>query len=456
MCSPRVPRRVQQLAAAAVGMVVLAGAVAVPGEAAPRVRVVAQPLLSAGVAVDAQGQVHEVPALDAAEQRFVAGSSVLATRPTSSVASVLRRPDPQPADAGARVEADRAWLAAGTVPGQGSDFGPMAQRALLDLRALTTDQGASAAAWRPYWRAVWPRDASWVAAAFAATGHPKDALAVLGFLGRAQRDDGTWAARYRLDGAPVRDGRPDQLDATGWVPWAVWFVHAITGAEVAGLWDVVRRSADAAAVSLQPDGLPRASQDYWENSTDERTLDTAAALRAGLRAAVALARERGADVESRRWTAASRRLERGLARTFAPRGYPRTARGGADAAVAFLAPPFGDADARVRLAIATSAARLAGPNGGLLPGTRWSGAASVTWTPQTAAMALAEVTTGQRSLAVVRLHWLDDHRTALGALPEKVDGFGRPASVAPLAWTAASTLLALHALDAPLPTPPAV
>ncbi len=400
--------------------------------------------------------MSEVRARDAAGVRFVPGSSVLAPASVSAFASRLGDDALQPADDSARAEADRAWLASGTVPGAGTGFGPMAERALLDLRALTTPEGAAAAAWRPYWRAVWPRDASWVAAAFASTGHPADALAVLGFLARTQREDGTWAARYHLDGSPVLDGRPDQLDATGWVPWAVWFVAQTAAVPVDELWGTVSRAADAAASSLQRDGLPRASQDYWENSTDERTLGTAAALRAGLRAATALAVTRGSTPEAARWGAAARRLDVALSRVFAPRGYPRTSRGGgADAAVAFLAPPFGVADAGVRLAVATSASRLEGPNGGLLPGTRWSGPTSVTWTPQTAAMALAEATTGQRALATSRLGWLAEHRTALGSLPEKVDGLGRPASVAPLAWTAAATLLALRSLTGTaLPTPP--
>jgi GH15 family glucan-1,4-alpha-glucosidase len=45
------------------------------------------------------------------------------------------------------------------------------------------------------------------------------------------------------------------------------------------------------------------------------------------------------------------------------------------------------------------------------------------------------------------LDWLEAHRTAMGSLPEKVDGAGQPASVAPLSWTAAAVLLTLAELD---------
>ena len=44
------------------------------------------------------------------------------------------------------------------------------------------------------------------------------------------------------------------------------------------------------------------------------------------------------------------------------------------------------------------------------------------------------------------LRWLSDHRTDAGSLPEKVLFDGRPAEVAPLAWTAANVLLAIDAL----------
>ena len=45
------------------------------------------------------------------------------------------------------------------------------------------------------------------------------------------------------------------------------------------------------------------------------------------------------------------------------------------------------------------------------------------------------------------LGWLAAHRTALGALPEKVRADGAPAAVAPLAWTSALAVLALAELD---------
>ena len=109
------------------------------------------------------------------------------------------------------------------IPAARTPLSPMAVRALLDLHLLARPNGAVAAGWHSMWKYSWPRDSSWVAVALADTGHGADALRILEFLGRVQRPDGTWDARYLLDGSgPVDDGRPAELDAVGWVPWAVW------------------------------------------------------------------------------------------------------------------------------------------------------------------------------------------------------------------------------------------
>ena len=90
---------------------------------------------------------------------------------------------------------DRAWLAAGTVPGATPLERDVAARSLLFLRLLVRPGGAALAAQTPYWAYVWPRDASFTAAALAVTGHRREAAAVLGFLAGTQRPDGGWPAR---------------------------------------------------------------------------------------------------------------------------------------------------------------------------------------------------------------------------------------------------------------------
>jgi glucoamylase len=374
--------------------------------------------------------------------------------------------DVAPSDPGvlAAAAADREWLAGGVVPGGTEAQRGAAARALLDLRLLLRPDGALLAAQTPYWAYVWPRDASFAAAAFAVTGHRGEAVRVLEFLGRTQRRDGTWAARARPDGAPVNDGRRAQLDATGWVPWAAWL--ASDGGRDLGaarrLWPTVHAAADKAASSLRRDGLPTAGPDYWERPERLPTLGTAAALRAGLGSAGDLAASLGEPSSAARYRSAAARLGAAISRTFwGPAGFHRyptrlagaAPRGdGADASVTWLGPPFAPSSPIVREGVERAAAQLAPGGGGAVPGTPWRG--GDWWTPATASFALAEMASGDRRDAEARLDWLLAHRTALGAFPERVRrADGTPRSVAPLAWTDALVLLALASGDRPLPIP---
>ena len=363
-----------------------------------------------------------------------------------------------PGDPGALAVAaeERAWLSAGTVPGADAVEREVAARSLLFLRLLVRPGGAALAAETPYWAYVWPRDSSFAAAALAVTGHRWEAAAVLGFLGRAQRPDGTWPARSHPDGRPVTDGRPAQLDATGWVPWAAWLAsdQGRDREVAASLWPTVRAAADHAAASIGTDGLPPAGPDYWERRERAPTLGTAAALLAGLRAAARLARERPGPEgqQGEAWAKAARRLAEGVATRFGPGGFQRLPNGGgADAAVTWLAPPFGPPDPEVAAAVRTAWRRLT-VAGGAVPGRPWLG--SDPWTPATASFALAAMASGDLAAAEARLGWLLAHRTALGAFPERVGrDSGAPRSVAPLAWTHAIVLLTLVSRDRAVPTP---
>ncbi|ACY99749.1 MULTISPECIES: glycoside hydrolase family 15 [Thermomonospora] len=361
------------------------------------------------------------------------------------------------------VRGDRLWLADGRIPGGDSVYRDMAVRALLDLRLLTGVDGAVTASWYRHWRYVWPRDAAFVAAAFQVSGHPEEARRVLRFLARVQADSGLWAARYRPDGSPVADGRAPQLDSLGWVLWAGWFVTAGSSAPGADeLWPMVRRAADYLAGSLDAAGLPPPSPDYFERDPDKEadphrpTLGVAGPVLTGLRAAADLASRIGHAAEAGRWRRAARRLAEAIAQAFAPHGYPRSpvAGGLMDTSPTFLGPPFAPADPGVEAAVLEAARRLRLPNGGVLPGERWRGAKTVAWTPEMALFALNAAACGRVEDALRRLDWLNEHRTELGALPEKVNSAGRPAAVAPLGWTAALVLLTLAALEEPLPIPP--
>jgi hypothetical protein len=371
----------------------------------------------------------------------------------------LPRSDPRVVEA---VRSDQAWLADGTVPGDTPRDHDAAARALLDLRMLTLPNGASTASWYGSWNYAWPRDGAFTAAAFAVTGHGDDAQRVLYFLARAQDQSGLWAARYRPDGTAVTDGRHVQLDSLGWVLWATWFLHAKNphAANLTTLWPMVHRAADRATDSLRADGLPPPSPDYWERGPSSEqnphaaTLGVCAPMLAGLRAAVSLADARGETSEARRWSRAADRLAKGIARRFAPYGYPRSPiyQGKLDSSVTFMAPPFAVPVPGVLSAIARTSEHLRLPTGGVVPGEGYG--ADVAWTPETGLFALAAAATGNLAAAHDWLDWLIEHRTSLGSFPEKVDTRGRQAGVAPLGWTSALVVLALAAEHSGLPDPP--
>lgn len=392
----------------------------------------------------------------------------------------------------AAVRSDSAWLARGTVPGEKIKLPPrdtspgtlaqdlsnapnplsdrrkayrdMAARALLDLRLLTKPNGASLASWYGDWRYTWPRDSAFTIAAFTVTDHPAEARRVLRFLARVQNDNGLWAARYNPDGSAVADGRPPQLDSLGWVLWAAWFYRTqnpSAAQELPELWPMVQRAADRLARSLDAEGLPPPSSDYWErNHSSEQdprrpTLGVVAPVLAGLRSAAELASGLGKTRQASRWQVASHRLSDAVARQFTPYGYPRSPiQGGRmDTSVTFLAPPFAPSDPGVNAAVDQAFTRQRLANGGVLPGEKWAGDKRTAWTPEMAMFTLAASASDQGVQARERLDWLTEHRTSLGALPEKIDDHGRPAGVAPLGWTASAVILSLAALEHPLPVP---
>jgi glucoamylase len=418
-----------------VGLVALALLGATGGVPLYRAQHVQLPLLTQAVAVRGDGlRVALAP-----------GASVYpGTR-------VLRDDGP---DAQRRAAAQHAWLAAGTIPAPVRHRGLVAA-ALLDLDTLTLPGGALVAGWPPAWRYVWPRDASFAAAALAAAGHPTDAVTILGFLQAVQPDSGVFQARYLPDGSGPPDGRGEQTDGTGLVLWAVEQVvrNAADGAAVLEhLRPLVDRSTDAALRLTSSRGvLPPPSQDYWEVRDHRLSLGTAAPLAAGLAAAARLYAVLGLHARAALAAARARALYAAVDAAFGPDGYPRYLGDfRPDASVAFLLPPFRPdggpaavpaARAAVLAAWHRAAQAMRRPAGGLAPGAAWKDD-GVSWTPETALFALTAAATGQPGLAGSWLDWLGGHATVHGALPEKVTSDGSPAGPAPLALTDALVVLA--------------
>jgi len=401
-----------------------------------------------------RGYRDRVLPLDAQTVAVGAGGALLAVDDADVLVPASRVVAGTP-DTEAQLVTERAWLAAGRVPvvpelGEST----LLRDALLDLRMLSLPTGVPVAGWSPAWRYVWPRDSALAAAALARTGHRAEAERVLDFLQRVQPASGVFAARYLPDGSGVPDDRPAQLDGVGWALWALAaVVETRTAAERPALIERYRalldRSAAGAASAVDnPRGLPPASADYWERPERRVTLATAALLQAGLVAAERLYRMVG-DPRAAAVGAAGSRLADAIQAAFGSDGYPRRIGGAAssvDLGVVFLLPPLArTVPPDVLTAWRAAPRHLLRPGGGLAPGGSWPDD-GISWTNATASYALAAAAIGDRRTATAWLAWLDEHRTDAGSLPEKVLADGRPAAVAPLAWSAAAVLLIGDAL----------
>ncbi|QTE29830.1 glycoside hydrolase family 15 protein [Pengzhenrongella sicca] len=402
-------------------------------------------LYSDGVAVGAGGSPELVPA--GVQADYLPGSRVLNPGPG----------DPEAlADAEALAAQSRDWLAAGTVPGADGPYADMVTDALLDMRALLLDDGASVAGLSARWKYVWPRDASFVAVAMATTGHTDEALEILYFLQGVQHRDGSFEARYLADGSGPPDDRGIQTDGTGWVLWATDAVldHLPDDAARLRAATSLRRLIDRSTEHIldltdRESALPPASSDFWEVGEARLTLGTAAPLLSGLESAARIYSTLAEPAPATAAGARANRLRAAVVDEFGPRFGRYTDGQQRDAATAFLLPPFQETALPEAVpAWRSSALEMARPAGGLAPGAGWKDD-DISWTPQTTLYALTAASIGDDDAARSWLTWVDAHRTASGAIPEKVLGDGSPAAVAPLSWSAACVVLAVAALMAP-------
>ena len=325
----------------------------------------------------------------------------------------------------------------------GALLGELADTALADLWVLDDELPAPEAGWSSNWRHVWPRDAAFCAVALSRIGARGRAVDVLCHLQDLQAADGWFEARYvpGTDRAP--DGRAPQFDGTGLLLWASTEVVAASGTGGGAVADRLDRLVTTSLGALHHAtaggaALPPVSPDYWEVNESSPTLWGMAATLAGLRAGAELTGGTGA-------ADAAATFAHLLAGTFGRSGYQRYRDGGgADSALALFdaTGQQGQIEPSRLLALRGELAR---PGGGIAPGAAWK-QDGVSWTPSTSLLGLALARSGERAAAREVLTWLAAHRTEAGSLPEKVLFDGRPASVAPLAWTAANTLLALDAL----------
>ena len=371
-------------------------------------------------------------------------------------------PDP-PRPAGPAVPSARLTASPAPVPTAGAASAASGSAGLegrdsrepLPQGAEVFPQGAVVAAPVSIWRYVWPRDAAFAAAALSAVNLTGEALGVLGNLASWQRADGGFEARYTSSGR-VPDHRPAQADGAGWFLWAAGRLLD-DGVSAADLRDrlgapLVRAASWLLEITDTPSHLPAASPDYWEVAETVLTLGTAAPVLLGLEAATALTRA-GIDLGGPAQALADRvaAVRSAMERNFAPAWGRHLRRDDVDATIALVLPPFTQPLTGARAVRQTATERMRRPAGGLAPGAGWRDD-GVSWTPETALMAWSALSLGMEEEGTRLLAWLEAHRTAARALPEKVLADGAPAGPAPLAWTCALILLATASRPAAPPS----
>ena len=360
-----------------------------------------------------------------------------------------------PAVASARLTASPAPVPTASAASGSAGLEGRDSREPLPQGAEVFPQGAVVAAPVSIWRYVWPRDAAFAAAALSAVNLTGEALGVLGNLASWQRADGGFEARYTSSGR-VPDHRPAQADGAGWFLWAAGRLLA-DGVSAADLRDrlgapLVRAASRLLEITDTPSHLPAASPDYWEVAETVLTLGTAAPVLLGLEAATALTRA-GIDLGGPAQALAERvtAVRSAMERNFAPAWGRHLRRNDVDATIALVLPPFTQPLTGARAVRQTATERMRRPAGGLAPGAGWRDD-GVSWTPETALMAWSALSLGMEEEGTRLLAWLEAHRTAAGALPEKVLADGAPAGPAPLAWTCALILLATASRPADPPS----
>jgi glucoamylase len=356
-----------------------------------------------------------------------------------------------------RVQHDATLLARSQDSVNGA-VGRLYRRSLLALELLT-DRNSGAVIAAPEldpdfvhsggYGFVWGRDLAFIVLAFLAAGGDDLARRALRWLPTAQEPEGLWLQRHWTDGALAPSWCRHQLDETG----AVLFAYDAAWAQLRDeqldeeLWPSARRAADFLLGTIEPDGLPLATADLWEER-EGRHAFTAAAISAGLGAAAAMARRHEPDRAASYMEAAEivrASIERELWSDLHGRYLRSLGDPTLDVSLLGLAWPFAVVDPggeRMRATVAALEQELGCAAGSL---RRYAGdtyAGGNRWVLAALWLGLWYRQVGESQGLERALAYTLSAQTKLGLLPEQVTDDGEPAWVVPLAWSHAMLLLA--------------
>jgi glucoamylase len=295
---------------------------------------------------------------------------------------------------------------------------------------------------------VWGRDLAFIVLAFLAAGRDDLARRALRWLPTAQEPEGLWLQRHWTNGALAPSWCRHQLDETG----AILFAYDATWRQLrdeeldAELWPSAQRAADFLLGTIEPDGLPVATADLWEER-EGRHAFTAAAICGGLRAAAEMALRHQPELAERYDEAAElvpAAIERELWSDFHGRYFRSLGDPTLDVSLLGLAWPFAAVDPageRMRATVAALQEELGCPAGSL---RRYAGdtyAGGNRWVLAALWLGLWYRQVGEGPGLERALSYALSAQTKLGLLPEQVTDDGEPAWVVPLAWSHAMLLL---------------
>ncbi|HEY5660110.1 MAG TPA: glycoside hydrolase family 15 protein [Gaiellaceae bacterium] len=298
---------------------------------------------------------------------------------------------------------------------------------------------------------VWGRDLAFIVLAFLAAGRDDLARSALRWLPTAQEPEGLWLQRHWTDGALAPSWCRHQLDETG----AILFAYEAAWEQLRDeeldeeLWPSAQRAADFLLGTIEPDGLPLATADLWEER-DGRHAFTAAAISAGLGAAAAIAR-RHEPQRTAAYAEAAEVVRTAIERELWSEPHGRYLRSlddpTVDVSLLGLAWPFAVVEPggeRMRATVAALEQELGCPAGSL---RRYAGdtyAGGNRWVLAALWLGLWYRQVGEGHGLERALTYALGAQTKLGLLPEQVTDDGEPAWVVPLAWSHAMLLLAVR------------
>jgi glucoamylase len=355
----------------------------------------------------------------------------------------------------------KEWIANFKTDNLEAQTASMTKRSLLTLKLLTVKRHGgiiAAPCMDPEYRFCWPRDATYVAYTFDRCGYHEEAKHFYTWCTKAQEPEGGLYQRYYIG---VRLKGPcwsSQIDEIATVLWGMGKHFELTGDRrfVRSVWNSVRKAADFLAGQVsEADGLVE-TVGLWEEKFGGHTYSNAAVY-AGLKSSVALAKVMGKDDLGSAWDQNAVNLRESLLNLswdahlnrFIKTAVPRDEN--LDISLLSLSYPFDVLpadDERIKKTALAIESAFKFKSGGLgrYPFDDYYGGNP--WILTTLWLALYYEKVGELGKAEQLIRWALDHSTELGLLSEQVDKEnGVPISAIPLAWSHAFFILSVLDLE---------